>query len=104
MNRCRIQGAGIALLAIALGASAHAADPIEQAVGTAIRNFHAVSSGAVYRGARPDDVGIDTLARAGVRTIIDLQGGDKILGIPTEAGESSNDIRMEGLRAQADGM
>lgn len=32
--------------------------------------------GKIYRGARPDDAGLEALKNAGVKTVIDLQGGD----------------------------
>lgn len=40
-----------------------------------IENFHQVSPG-IYRGARPDAEGFRHLARIGVKTIVNLQGGD----------------------------
>lgn len=41
----------------------------------AIDNLHQVSPG-IYRGARPDAEGLRQLARLGIKTIINLQGGD----------------------------
>ncbi len=49
-----------------------------------IGNFAEVVPGKIFRGARPDAQGIDALAKIGVRTIIDLQGGD--LKTPRELG------------------
>lgn len=80
------------------------ADTISDLIGSSIDNFHVVDSSRIYRGARPEDSGIEALALAGIKTIVDLQGGDKILGIPMEAGESDDDIAEEGQIARQNGM
>lgn len=69
-----------------------------------IPNFHSVEEKKIYRGARPEASGIEELAKLGIRTVVDLQGGDKILGIPTEAGESDEGIAQEGQEVRDNGM
>jgi len=96
------------LIIFALGTTAWASDstqdPIVASVAPVIGNFHAVAEGKVYRGSRPEDAGLKALAAAGVRSIVDLQGGDKLLGIALEAGESQADIDEEESAAKADHM
>ena len=72
--------------------------------GISIDNFHEVLTGKIYRGARPEDSGIKALAQAGIKTVIDLQGGDTIFGIATEAGESPEDIAEESQVTRQNGM
>lgn len=48
---------------------------LADAAATSIKNFHQVSPG-VYRGARPFSAGLHELSKMGVRTILNLQGGD----------------------------
>jgi tyrosine-protein phosphatase SIW14 len=55
---------------------------------------------ALYRGAHPGDAGIEALAKAGIRTIVDLQGGDT----SADAGESEADRLEEQSIVEANGM
>jgi tyrosine-protein phosphatase SIW14 len=60
---------GILVLSLALAPlSVRAAD------APGVPNFHAVND-HVYRGGQPSRDGIDSLARIGVRTVVDLRGG-----------------------------
>jgi tyrosine-protein phosphatase SIW14 len=62
-----------------------------------------VLDGKIYRGARPGDQGLDFLAEMGIKTEIDLQGGDDI-GPLSNPGESKADILEERAAAIADGI
>jgi protein tyrosine/serine phosphatase len=68
-----------------------------------ISNFYTVLAGKIYRGARPGDEGLDYLATMGIKTEIDLQGGDDI-GPLSNPGESKADILEERAAAIADGI
>jgi tyrosine-protein phosphatase SIW14 len=68
-----------------------------------IDNFHSILDGKIFRGARPGDDGIDYLAQMGIKTVIDLQGGD-YLGPFSNPGESKDDIIEEGAATHADAM
>ena len=75
----------------------------------AIENFHEVSPG-IYRGARPHLAGLEELGRLGVRTVINLQGGETEL-IQWDTilrwimpGELPRAIRNERLAVEARGM
>jgi hypothetical protein len=108
MSLSRITPIAIPLLGLwsllGLGVQAHAddQDSVVQIVAGGITNFHEVDSGKLYRGALPEDSGLKLLAQAGIRTVIDLQGGDRVLGIPLEDGESAEDIADERESAAAD--
>ncbi len=89
------------LLLMALSFHANAA-PVE--------NFHKVTDG-IYRGARPvDQLEIAKLAKMGIKTVINLQGGD--LNSPWigdlipyfEDGETKAEINQEGRIVNAYGM
>lgn len=55
--------------------------PLAQASDSNIKNFFQVSEG-IYRGGRPTDGNMEYLAELGIKTDINLQGGDrKNLGI-----------------------
>ena len=60
---------GLILAAVPLSLAAASLDP------PGVGNFHEVGD-HIYRGAQPTDQGIQSLARLGVKTIIDLRGGD----------------------------
>jgi tyrosine-protein phosphatase SIW14 len=79
-------------------------DPILEQVGAAVENFHSVDTGHIYRGARPELAGLEALAHSRIKTIVDLQGGDRIYGYPTEAGESDTDILQEKILTKTNGM
>jgi protein tyrosine/serine phosphatase len=76
----------------------------------ALPNFRVIEPGAVYRGGRPPAGGVDALAKAGVRTIVDLQGGDldngslRHLVVRLEPGEAAEAIAAEEQAATAGGM
>jgi protein tyrosine/serine phosphatase len=77
---------------------------------SALTNFHEVDPGAVLRGARPTPEGVAALAKAGVHTLIDLQGGDlesvslrKVVGF-AEAGEKPENIDAEQKEVESHGM
>ena len=64
-----------------------------------IKNFHQVNE-TLYRGGRPTQAGLVSLARIGVKTIINLQGGDlhsiwKPIIQRTEKGELPASIEAE---------
>lgn len=74
-----------------------------------ITNFHSFGTG-LYRGARPNSEGLSALKQMGVKTIINLQGGD--LNNPTyrwivsqmELGEAPQAIQAEKNATQNLGM
>ena len=82
-------------------------DPLEQG----IPNFHIVD-GAVFRGGRPSEVGLETLETLKVDTIIDLQGGDihghdpilNFFNFLVEPGERKGNILQEQKSALQDGI
>lgn len=60
-----------------------------------ITNFHTVIEGQLYRGARVTQKNeYEYLAKIGIKTIINLQGGDTAISA-IEGGEKSNDIWTE---------
>lgn len=84
----------------------------------AIPNFHVVSKNSkgkpvILRGANPEDSGIEPLKALGVKTIIDLQGGDADAKFPRgsgifnfavkgfEPGERQEEIAEEKLKAES---
>lgn len=77
--------------------------------GITINNFMQVEAG-VYRGSRPTPEQIQELARIGVRTVIDLQGGDAEMPVAgwimgeIEPGEFTKDIEAEGREVLAAGI
>jgi hypothetical protein len=118
-----------ALVATALAACTHAApirpcpepgavsEPVAVAatephpdLEAALPNFRVIEPGAVYRGGRPPAGGVEALAKAGVRTIVDLQGGDldngslRHLVVRLEPGEAAEAIAAEEQAATAGGM
>jgi tyrosine-protein phosphatase SIW14 len=93
------------VILLSVGATSYATadsanDPIEDAASSLITNFHAVVPGQLYRGAHPGDAGLEALAKAGIRTIVDLQGGDTA----ADAGESAADRLEEKNFVEAQGM
>jgi protein tyrosine/serine phosphatase len=68
-----------------------------------IGDFHMVLDGKIYRGARPGDQGLEYLAAMGIKTEIDLQGGDDI-GPLSNPGETKAGILEERAAATADGI
>ena len=84
---------GVLLLLTALPtttgcASAAGNTPVAAPVATVasappIDNFRQVSAG-IYRGAHPDDAGLDYLQRLGVKTIVDLEVADLVEAFPWE--------------------
>jgi protein tyrosine/serine phosphatase len=79
-------------------------DPVETKLGSTIENFHMIAPGQLYRGARPSETGIEALAQAGIKTVIDLQGGDTLFDIPLEKGETDAAIAQEASYARANGI
>ena len=70
-----------------------------------VRNFHAVDD-HVYRGAQPTPAGFKSLAKMGVRTVIDLRGGrERTLDeekLVKDAGMRYVHIPMAGMSAPTD--
>jgi len=72
-------------------------------------NFSLVAPG-IYRGARPSAEGLKMLKALGVKTIINLEGGDSSPLVPRmivelwEPGERASARKLEGQNAQALGM
>jgi tyrosine-protein phosphatase SIW14 len=89
------------VILLSVAASSYATeDPIEDAALSLITNLHPVVPGQLYRGAHPGDAGLEALAKAGIRTIVDLQGGDST----ADAGESAADRLEEKNFVEAHGM
>jgi protein tyrosine phosphatase (PTP) superfamily phosphohydrolase (DUF442 family) len=76
--------------------------------GTTVANLYRVESG-LYRGAQPNAAGFQELARLGVRTVLDLAGGDgdgplagdeslKLFHVPMSAWGLHDDLVLEALR------
>jgi protein tyrosine/serine phosphatase len=80
-----------------------------QSANEPITNFHMVTDG-IYRGAHPTPVQIQFLAQAGVKTVINLQGGDinnPLIGFAVPwfvKGESLAEINHEGSWVVSSGM
>ena len=87
----------------ALG-NAHAADPIADQITDQVDNFHMIEPGKIYRGAHLTDQGVQALAQAGIKTIIDLRGGDQLFGITLEPGETPAQIDDERKAAESAGL
>ena len=85
---------------ILISVAASADDPVIDAASDIITNLHPVVPGQLYRGAHPGDAGLEALAKAGIRTIVDLQGGDSV----ADAGESAADRLEEKNFVEAQGM
>lgn len=69
-----------------------------------VRNFHQVDD-HVYRGGQPTPAGFKNLARIGIKTIIDLRGGDQRKDeqkIVEKAGMHYVHVPLFGLRAPTD--
>lgn len=70
-----------------------------------VSNFHQVNS-RVYRGAQPDSRGFESLARLGVREVIDLRGGSQRSEAEKKAVEAAGmkylNLPMQGLRTPSD--
>jgi len=75
-------------------------DPVLTDASSIITNLRTVVPGALYRGAHPGDAGIEALAKAGIKTIVDLQGGDT----SANAGESEADRLEEKTIVETNGM
>lgn len=58
-----------AMLALSTSLSAFA----QQETSMPIKDFHVVAPGRIYRGAKPESVGVKALAALGVKTILDFQ-------------------------------
>ncbi len=71
-----------------------------------INNFHVVVPGKIYRGADPESNqdGLAYLAKIGVVSDVDLEGGDTILGIPVSKDETQKHFDQERSLAQKDGI
>ena len=73
-------------------------------------NFRTTDEGKVYRGGRPQDSGLEALAKLGVKTVIDLQGGDlensafSVYVVPNAPGELPVNIAEEREKASSLGM
>ena len=67
--------------------------PVQALSIQGIENFHSVSKG-VYRGARPTEEGLKSLKAAGIKTVINLQGGDRRWAA-FEPGEAEEAIQRE---------
>jgi protein tyrosine/serine phosphatase len=81
----------VVLLALAAACSGqqrrllHPADPVT--------DFYQVSPG-VYRGGRPDQAGVNALAKLGVKTIINLENDDAAIANETAWAKSANVTEM----------
>src|SRR4051812_20011324 len=91
--------ASLLLLTVACGGGADdAASGGDEADQTAppITNFHEVRPG-LYRGARPDDAGLDYLKRIGVKTIVDLEIADLVEAMPWSISHEEKAAKARGL-------
>ncbi len=70
-----------------------------------VGNFHQVDA-HLYRGAQPTDQGFKSLAKIGIRTVIDLRGGHELGGneqkIVEAAGMHYVHVPFAGLSAPSD--
>ena len=80
------------------------------AVGVvALENFSSFGPG-LYRGARPEELGFQDLKKLGIKTVIDLQGGDRKdrdfgdIAEMIEVGETRDWIRFEKKMVESMGM
>lgn len=75
-----------------------------------IGNLSALSPSEVLRGANPGEAGLQALSKAGVKTVIDLQGGDESTGLIGELidywepGEKPENIAKEKTFAETSGI
>jgi protein tyrosine/serine phosphatase len=90
----------VVFIAASVSADPTTADPVLDAASGTITNLQTVVPGALYRGAHPGDAGIEALAKAGIRTVIDLQGDDT----SADAGESQADRLEEQGIVEGNGM
>jgi tyrosine-protein phosphatase SIW14 len=74
------------VFAVILWASFSVADPSSET--PAIKNFHTVVEGQIFRGAEPDFKGLQYLVSRGVKTIINLENAD-LFAIDLEERQSS---------------
>ncbi len=84
---------------LAVTAPAFAYDPV------GIPNYEQVNAN-LYRGGRPEQAGLAELAKMGVKTVINLQGGDlrsawAFVDRRTEPGELPENIAIEGEQVKA---
>jgi protein tyrosine phosphatase (PTP) superfamily phosphohydrolase (DUF442 family) len=77
-------------------------DPVLNGASSIVPNLRIVSPTKVYRGGHPGDAGIKALAQAGIKTIVDLQGGD--WEHQPDGGESEAGRAEEKALAQSLGM
>ena len=88
------------------------ADWASPVAGIGVKNFYKVEDG-LYRGAQPTAAGFQELVDLGVRTVLDVAGGDgdggvapggslKLLHVPMSAFGLHDDRVLEALRAMAD--
>lgn len=101
--------------ALAAGAPGPAERPSEWAAavaGTTVQNLYRIEDG-FYRGAQPTADGFKELAGLGVKTVIDLAGGDgdgafvkdgaiKLVHLPMHAWSLRDDRVVEALRVMSD--
>lgn len=92
--------AGIVVLALH---AAWASEPV-RVDARGVRNFHQVDD-HVYRGGQPTPAGFKSLAKLGVRTILDLRGQDRLRGeqkLVEADGMHYVNVPMLGLHAPTD--
>jgi protein tyrosine phosphatase (PTP) superfamily phosphohydrolase (DUF442 family) len=99
-------------LGVALGGELRPAVWAAPVAGTGVTNLYRVEAD-LYRSAQPDGAGFRELAALGVKTVLDLKGGDgdgdsarevslKLLHVPMTAFGLRNDRVLEALRILSD--
>lgn len=80
--------------------------PVKASPGDPSGNFHEVSPG-LYRGGRPDQVGVERLREMGVRTIVNLENDAQVVtqerGWAESVGIAFVHAPMDGMRRPDDG-
>ena len=95
LNRRLVPG----LLAFSLSLAGLQAASISEVIG--VSNFHQVDE-HVYRGAQPSDRGFAALAKAGIKTVIDLRGEGSEQAAVENAGMRYIRMPWSGYRAPTD--
>jgi tyrosine-protein phosphatase SIW14 len=90
---------GPALLALSLGAGALGGASIPEVSG--IQNFHQVDD-HIYRGAQPHGDGFSSLAKLGIKTVIDLRGEKSEKNAVEGAGMHYVRLAWSGYKAPGD--
>jgi len=92
------------LVIISLYVPASAQEPLKVSV-KGVPNFHRIND-SYYRGGQPTDVGIEQLAKLGIKTIIDLRGNgdrsEKEQELATRLGMRYYNIPMSGWSRPSD--